>query len=289
MRMVRRRRRRISDQQMTKTFALALGGGGARGLAHILVVEALEEMGVQPVAIAGTSFGAVVGAAYAAGMSAREMRRHVLAHVHDRPALLRGALAARATRLSDLWSGGLGHATLLDAEKLCARFMPAAIPNDFARLNIPLTVVASDLYARRDRLFTQGPLYPALAASIAIPGLIRPIGMEGRVLVDGNATNPVPFDLLRQRADVVVAVDVSGAPSDEAREVPGAWESFYATMLAMAYAITAEKLRAAPPDLVIRPNVAGIRTMDFFRASSILRTVEPVKQELKDKLGALLA
>jgi len=272
-----------------KTFALALGSGGARGLSHIVVLEALDEMGVKPVAIAGASIGAMIGAAYAAGMSGREIRRHVTHILLDRPSAMRRLIAARAGGLADLLAIGLGQATLLDAEKICTQFLPDALPEDFASLTIPLRVVASDLYGRREHVFTHGSLRTALAASIAIPGLIRPIDMHGRIFVDGGATNPLPFDLLRGEADVVVAADVSGNAVDEPREMPGAIEAIYSTLLVMGSVITAEKLRHGAPDLLVRPNVGLFRALDFLPASAILRVAEPVKADVKEKLAALLA
>jgi len=131
-----------------KSLALALGGGGARGIAHIAVIEALDEMGVRPVAIAGTSIGALIGAAYASGMSGRDMRRYVIALAHDRSEMFRRVLAARAGSFTSLFRQGFGAATLLDAEKLCAKFLPETIPDDFSALQIPLIVLASDLHRR---------------------------------------------------------------------------------------------------------------------------------------------
>src|SRR5262245_30467703 len=125
-----------------KTFALALGGGGARGLAHIAVAEALDEMGVRPVAIAGTSIAAILGAGYAAGMTGREMRRYAIHMAHNRTDVMRRMMRARAGKLSDIFGGGLGDATRLDAELLCQQFLPEQLPEDFAKLDIPLTVVA---------------------------------------------------------------------------------------------------------------------------------------------------
>ncbi len=107
--------------------------------------------------------------------------------------------------------------------------------------------------------------------------------------MDGGATNPLPFDHLRGKADVIVAIDISGSPSDEAHDAPTAIEALYATVLVMGAAITAGKLRDGAPDILIRPNVGLFRTLDFFQASAILRVAEPAKAELKDKLGALLA
>ena len=141
-----------------KTFALALGGGGARGLAHIAVIEALDEMGVRPAAIAGTSIGALVGAAYAAGFSGKDLRRHVIDIAHNRPEIMRRLVAARAGTLAELFTAGLSQATLVDGEKFCAQFLPEGMPDDFSALAIPLTVMATDLHRRQEAPLSSGPL-----------------------------------------------------------------------------------------------------------------------------------
>jgi NTE family protein len=124
---------------------------------------------------------------------------------------------------------------------------------------------------------------------MAIPGIFRPVTVDGRVLIDGGTTNPLPFDLLRGLADVTIAVDVLTAPPLERSDVPGTWEALYVTINIMGSAIIASKLENTTPDLLIRPNVAAFRTLDFYQATSILRTAEPVKDEVKEKLGALLS
>jgi len=272
-----------------KTFALALGGGGARGLAHIAVIEALDEMGVKPAAIAGTSIGALVGAAYAAGMGGKDIRRHVIGFAHDRAETTRRLMAARVGTLADLFAGAFGRATQIDAEKFCAQFLPDAIPADFSELTIPLTVMAADLHRRQETPLTSGPLRAALAASMAIPGLLRPVAIDGRVLIDGGATNPLPFDRLRGLADYIVAVDVLSVPPTERGDIPGAWECVYTTLNIMGSAIVAAKLAHAAPDLVIRPHVGLFRTLDFYQATAILRSADAVKAEVNERLGALLA
>jgi NTE family protein len=271
-----------------RTFALALGGGGARGLGHVPVLEALDELGVRPVAIAGTSIGAMIGAAYAAGLSGREIRRHILMIAHDRAEVLRRLLQARAGRLTDIFTTGLGSATLLDAEKVCELFLPEQVPGTFERLAIPLIVVATDLHRREQAVLTSGPLRAALAASIALPSLMRPVMVKERVLIDGGATNPLPFDQLRGRADVVVAVDISGEPMEQRRDVPSPWECLLATVVVMGSAITAEKIKHGAPDLLLRPPVGAYRLLDFLRASAILRAAEPVKTELQGHLARLI-
>ena len=269
-----------------KTVGVALGGGGARGIAHIAVLEALDDMGVKPVAIAGTSIGALIGAAYAAGMTGKEIRRYLLSLAHDRSEMVRRLIAARGRSIAALFRSGT--AAMVDAEKLCAQFMPEQVPEDFGSLAIPLTVIASDLFRREALALTAGALRPALAASIALPALMRPVVIDGRTLIDGGATNPLPFDQLRGKADVVMAVDISGERNDR-REMPGPWECLVTTVMVMGYAITSEKLKHTAPELIIRPNVGSFRTLDFLQASAILRASEPVKAEIKTQLAALLA
>jgi NTE family protein len=273
---------------MTKSLAIALGGGGARGIAHIAVLEVLDELGVRPTAIAGSSVGAMIGAAYAAGMSGRDIRRHVIALAHDRSEVYRRLVAARAGSFASLFSGGFGSATQVDGEKFCEHFLPAAMPQDFSELQIPLMVIASDLYRRQQVVLTSGRLRRAVAASMALPTVVRPISIDDRVLVDGGATNPLPFDQLRGRADVIVAVDISGEPNDERRDIPSPWEAILATILVMGQAIITEKLKHGAPDLIIRPNVGLFRTLDFFQASAILRVCETSKAEIRQRLTALL-
>jgi NTE family protein len=273
---------------MTKSLAIALGGGGARGIAHIAVLEVLDDMGITPTAIAGASAGAMIGAAYAAGMSGRDIRRHVIALAHNRSEVLRRLLSARAGNFASLFSGGFGSATQVDGEKFCAQFLPDTMPEDFSELRIPLIVIASDLYRREQVAISSGPLRCAVAASMALPTLVRPIIIDERILVDGGATNPLPFDQLRGRADVIVAVDISGEPNDERRDIPSPWEAILATILVMGQAIITEKLKHGAPDLIIRPNVGLFRTLDFFQASAILRVCETSKAEIRQRLTALL-
>jgi NTE family protein len=272
-----------------KSFALALGGGGARGLAHIAVIEAFDEMGVKPAAIAGTSIGALVGAAYASGMAGKDIRRFVIGLAHDRRETTRRLLASRAGTFADVFAGDFGQATQLDAEKFCARFLPDSIPEDFSQLAIPLTVMATDLHRRREVALAEGALRPALAASIAIPGLLRPVVIDNSVLIDGGATNPLPFDRLRGTADVLVAVDVLRVLPTERGDIPGTWESVYTTLNIMSSAIVEAKLAHGPPDLVVRPNVAIFRTLDFYQATAIMRSADAAKADVMKRLEALLA
>ena len=275
-------------KRTSPTLALALGGGGARGLAHVVVMEALDDLGVRPVAIAGSSIGAALGAAYAAGLSGKAIRRHVIALAHGRGETVARLFGARAVTLSNMIAAPFGNPMLLDAQKLCAAFLPAAVPDDFAQLEIPLIVPATDLYGRSEVVFSTGPLKPAIAASMAVPGLVRPVEHQGRVLVDGAAVDPLPFEHLRGRADVILAVDTTVGPIAP-RGMPDPWENLFATLQVMSHTIVLEKLKRNAPDILIRPELSTFRLLDFFHASAILRAAEPVKAEIKEKLGKLIS
>ena len=157
-----------------KTFALALGAGGARGLAHIAIVEALDEMGVKPVAIAGVSIGAVIGAGYAAGMSGRAMRRHLIALAHDRGEVLRRVMGARAVAWSEILSAGFGNPLVVDGAKFCEAFIADLVPQELCRPDDP-----ADADRRR----------PAHARGARLHG--RPAQARGRGL-DGGAGPGAP-------------------------------------------------------------------------------------------------
>lgn len=271
---------------MRTTVALALGGGGARSLAQIPVLEALDDMGVKPVAVVGVSFGAVIAAAYCAGMSGKAIRRIAIGLAHDRSGTLARLAGARAARLSEWFAAPFGNPLLLDPEKVCREILPDEVPEEFSALQIPLTVIATDLHARGEAVLTGGPLHSAVAASIAIPGLMRAVERDGRVLVDGAAVNPLPFDHLRGKADLVIAVDVAVTAS-EVQGVPDPWETLAATMAVIGHGIVARNLAAGAPDLLLRPNVGVFRLFDFFRASAVLRAADPIKAEVKEWLKAL--
>lgn len=269
------------------SLAVALGSGGARGLSHILVLEALDDLGLRPTAMAGASIGAMFAAVYAAGMPARDIRHLVTHTLRNRGEVMRRLLAARVGRIKDLF-GGLGNPVLVDAERLIEGFLPEAVPETFEELSIPLQVVATDYWERCERTFERGPIRPAVAASLAIPGLIRAVQHGGHTLVDGGAVNPLPFDLLRTRADIVIAVDITGGHGGEARGVPAPFDAMFATLQIMASSIVGEKLKAGAPDILIRPNVNDFRVLDFFRAAAILKAAEPVKDEVKRRLEVVL-
>ena len=194
-----------------RRIALALGGGGARGLAHILMLEVFDELGLKPKVIAGTSIGALFGAAYASGLSARLIRAHTEEVLSQRLGLTRYLLSARSEPVQRFLNILPIRSSLLKPELLLDLMLPSKVARDFAHLAIPLKVVATDFYAQEQIVLDSGDLRSAIAASMALPALFTPVTRDGRVLMDGGLVNPLPFDVLKGEADITVAIDVSGA------------------------------------------------------------------------------
>ncbi len=196
----------------TPSIALALGGGGARGLAHIPVLEAFDELGLRPKIIAGTSIGAIFAAAYASGLSGKQIRAHTIEVLKKRLDLVRDLYAARVRASGGFFNALAPRPAFLAPERLLDIILPPQIARDFDHLTMPLKIVASDFYAQEAVVFSSGPLRPAIAASMALPVIFQPVQIDGRVLIDGGLVNPLPFDLVAGEADLTVAVDASGAP-----------------------------------------------------------------------------
>ena len=271
------------------SVAIALGSGGARGIAHLVVLEALDELGIRPTAIAGTSMGAVIGAAYAAGLEARVIHTHALKVLRNRSNVMGKLLKARVGRFADLLLRGRGNPVLLDPEILLDLFWPSGVPATFEDLAIQTIVVATNYSNRNEAVFQSGPLASAVAGSMAIPGLFRPVESDSDLLIDGGAVNPLPYDHLFDLADIVIAVDVTFGGRSRTRRVPTPLESMFGAAQIMQGAITAQKVKRRPPDILIRPRVEQFGLLDFFRAGQIFRAAEGSKEELRAAISARLA
>lgn len=263
------------------TVAIALGGGGARGIAHIALLEAIDELGLRVTAIAGTSMGAIVGAAYAAGLSGADLRAHTLAILRDPTNVMARLLKARVGRFADLFAGRGANPVLVDGEIVLDHFWPEAVPDRFEDLAMPFSVVATNYLSRGEAMFDSGPLAPAVAASMAIPGLVRPVEMNGQIFVDGGAVNPLPYHHLFGQADVVIACDVTGGPVANGHAIPHPFEATLGTAQIMMARITALMVQARAPDILVRPSVDRFRALDFFRAAQILAAAEGARDEIK--------
>jgi NTE family protein len=183
------------------SVALVLGAGGARGLAHIGAIEAIETRGFRIAAIAGSSMGALVGGIYASGQL---------------PAYRDWALALTRSDVFRLLDFGIGRPGLFTGDRLMGELQEIVGQHLIESLPIPFTAVATDLRAQREVWLTQGPLFDAIRASMAIPLVFTPVNVGGRELVDGGLLNPVPIAAMRRAlADVVIAIDVNARPASE--------------------------------------------------------------------------
>lgn len=272
------------------TVALALGGGGARGLAHIAALEAFDELGITPVAIAGTSIGAIYGAAYASGVSDADLRAHTIDTLTLRFSMIRDLFSARAKSKLRIKALGMPRRAILDPEALLKIIMPAATAESFADLKIPLQVIASDYYAQEAIVLSDGSLRRAVAASMALPVVFHPVAYDGRVLIDGGMTNPLPFDVVATKADVVVAIDVTGMPSAHPlKAAPTAIETLSATACLFERSIVNEKLKISQPDILVHGGTGEFQVLDFLKCRDILAAAQSAKDELKAKLSRIMA
>lgn len=268
------------------TFAVAFGGGGARGLAHIHVIEALDELGIRPVAIAGTSIGAIMGAAVASGMTGKQINAYSRSILSRRAELVARMWSTRPGKLSQI-VGGI-KVTQFNIERILHAFLPHHVPKTFEELAIPLQVTATDYFGHHMEVFSQGELRPALAASAAVPPVFAPVLLDERTYIDGGMYNPVPFDLLRGKADIVIAVDVVGAPEEvEGRKPTSVDLMFGATQLLMQ-SIIAHKVEQCPPDVLLRPSVSKYRVLDFLKIDQLMAETAPIKDETKRAVEAVL-
>ena len=271
----------------SRRVALALGGGSSRGLAHIAMLEAFDELGVKPAVIAGTSMGAICGAAYAAGLPGAELRRLATDLFAHRARFLQRLAGKMRGGIGALWSARAP--SVIDTVTLFEMLLPDVLRRDFATLEIPFLAIAADLFAMEQVVLDSGPLIPALAASSALPSLARPVVLGGRVLVDGGFVNPVPYDAVLGRADVTVAVDVTGAPRRRPGAVlPRTMDAMTGATQVLFRALLSEKLKSSAPDVLIRPAVSEFAAMDYFKIGAILAASEPAKDDLKRKLSQML-
>lgn len=241
-------------------IGLVLGGGGGRGGAHLGVLDALQELRVPIDLIVGTSIGGVVGVCFAAGLRTDEIA-----------ALLAGRslwdIAVRDRR-------GLG---LLGNRRLRAILERALGERTFADLVIPCAVVAADLVRGRQVLIDQGPLVEALLATTALPGLFPPVERGGMLLADGAIANNLPVDIaLARGAQRAIAVDLGAGDADfappRARRLAGHWPDLWPdapvaiahrALMVLIAQLTRYHLAEAPPDVLLRPDVRTIGTLDM--------------------------
>lgn len=224
-------------------IGLALGGGAARGFAHVGVLKVLEAQGIVPDIVVGTSAGSLVGALYAAGHTGFELQKI--------------ALQMDEATVSD-WS--LPNRGIIKGEQL-QDFINRAVGNrPIEKLNKPFAVVATDLQSGERIVFRRGNTGQAVRASSSIPGVFQPVSISGREYVDGGLTSPVPVSVAKSLgADIVIAVDIGSKPAYG--RVSGTLDVLLQTFSIMSQSLSGHELGLA--DVVIRPNTGVIGATDF--------------------------
>lgn len=302
-----------------KKVHLVLGSGGARGVAHIGVIEMLEESGYEIISVTGCSMGAVVGGMYAAGYL-RAYRDWMLT-----------LTKTMQFRIMDFT---LPRQGFLKGERIFTILQEVTGPQVIEGLKIPFAAVATDMIQNREVHYRTGDLYKALRASIAIPGIFTPVVENEQLLVDGGVLNPLPVNLVEKKEDEwIVAVNLNGAaapaaempaPDKEAEEVWALWkwlsplmqdkktepkkilpavEYSLRELLLASYHMTQDRLtemtlQIHPPDILVEIPRNACSTFEFYKAKSLIRlgrdtcrkALEAVNpQELKQELSVVAA
>jgi len=266
------------------SIGLALGGGSARGLAHIPMLEVFDELGIKPKVIAGCSIGAIVGAAYAGGMSAAEIRARAEMLLANRISAMRYAFGEKRVNPFDLLALNGIASMHVDGETLVGIALPETLPTLIEELPIPFKVIATDFDGMEERVIEAGPLVKAVGASIAIPGVILGPQFDGHAYVDGCITNPVPFDHVREGMDIVVAVDVTGRPRAANGANRSNIELAVGSLLILFHQVAGLRRTISPPDIYIRPDIDAFWGGDFFRVREVLEQAGTAKDQLKREL-----
>ena len=272
---------------MTK-IGLALGGGGARGIAHIHVLEAFDDLGIKPSVISGSSIGGIVGAGFAAGMSGAEVREYAIQTFTKSSKILSKFWKMRKSVIGKLFDKEPNRFAEIDPLRIMNSFLPSELPREFSQLSIPMKVIVADFYDMTEVVLSEGDLFQALAATAAIPVLFRPQIINERLVVDGGILNPVPFDVFDDDMDLVVAVDVVGRPVGENPALPTRKELGYGTLQLLMQRITSLKIQQKKPDLIIRPDIHQYRVLDFLKTEEILWNTFETRQDTRQRLEKLL-
>ena len=249
-------------------IGLALGGGAARGFAHVGVIAVLEEAGLRPQLVVGTSAGSLVAAMYASGKTSAQLQQT--------------ALNMEEVAITD-WMLPIFGRGMFRGEALSRYVNDLVAGRQIENMAIPLGIVATDLANGNPILFQRGDTGTAVRASSAVPAVFVPVKINGREYVDGGLVSPVPVRFARQMgADVVVAVDISNPP--EANPSDGTLQILLQTFAIMGKSINQYELKDA--DIVVRPSLTGLKSADF---SSRQRAIDAGRAAMLAALPALKA
>lgn len=269
------------DPPLPKRIGLVLGGGAARGVAHVGVLQVLEENGIYPSIVAGTSVGALVGGLYAAGVSAQRLaglvrELHWLDLVSVRIPTINWTDLARTIPMG-----------LVDLDKMI-EWVEHAVGGalTFEQLNLPFAAVATDLRSGEIIVMNRGPLAPAIRASCSVPGVFTPYRRNGRLLVDGVVVNNLPVTVAQNMgADYVIGVDLLPLLGDVQAEPRNVLELAMTALFMLARSTQIEHELA---DCVIAPEIAHIRLSDLRAAEEMLEAGRKAAQAALPQIQAAL-
>ncbi|MGM0442108.1 MAG: patatin-like phospholipase family protein [Elusimicrobiota bacterium] len=254
-------------------IGLALGGGGARGLTHLEILKVFDKLDLRPKIISGTSIGAIMGALYGCGYSGEDIEKE-----------FRDIDLMDAGSLIDLTF--FKRKGLIKGKKI-EKYLKEKTGNIYFKdLNLPLKIVATDFWSGTQRVFTSGPVYKAIRASISIPGVFETVSIDGEELMDGGSVNPVPYDLIYDECDIGIAVDVLGERhSDEEKGgKPNIFNSIIGNYQIVQEALMENKLKVNPPDIYIKPALVDVGILEFYKIDKVLKEA----QKDTDKLEKIL-
>lgn len=275
-----------SDSQ---TIGIAFGAGGARGIAHLLMIEALEELGLKPSLISGSSIGSIVGAFYAAGFSSKEMREILDQLINPKSdSVFDFLLKSDIVKLFTMFDPQFIKSGFIKGEKFQKYMETHLTVSKFEDLKVPLKIVATDYWKKEEVVFDKGELIAPIKASYSLPGLFTPVKIKNRILVDGGAVNPLPFDLIKKECDITIAIDVTVFKAHDESEIPSTFDSVFTTYQTMQNSIIKERLKYLKPDIYIKPEIYDVRVFDFVKADSIFEQAKPAKDVLKRQLDEVM-
>jgi NTE family protein len=159
----------------------------------------------------------------------------------------------------------------------------------FEELKVPLKVVATDYWKKEEVVFDKGDLLNPIKASYSLPGLFTPVKIKNRILIDGGAVNPLPYDLIMDKCDITIAIDVTAFKAQNESEIPPTFDSVFTTYQTMQNSIIKERLKFLKPDIYIRPEIYDVRVFDFVKADLIFKQAQPAKEEWKKQLENILS
>ncbi len=265
-------------------IGLALGSGGAGGLAHIAMLEVFEELSIQPSVISGSSIGAIVGALYAGGLDSEEIRE-LFVDFGDSALNPFGGLGGDGggVNWTDLLDFDFDNGSVISTDGFLDLVGERIEARQFADLAIPLKIVATDYWTGEFVVIDDGDLFQALKASMAVPGLFAPVRDGDFLLIDGGVSSPLPWDLVSDH-DLVVAIDVTGTRKPSPDGSPDLSELLFKTFEIMQQSMIGQKLAANPPDIYIKPELEGVRLLHFDRVDEVMEQAAEAAGELRERL-----